>query len=475
MNRRTNPATRNAMIMRMIGLAFWMLCSIGVATSVYYAGDPSSNENGLAVVAAALRPSGQTIELVDPTGNLRVGDSAFMPNAEEASGWQQIGDVIGVSFDDNRSLVRLRTYGMDHNLLQTHRTSPAQQRDESLGNHPKQSTDQLIWHVHRSSGRIDDVLTTLIPDAKREQLIDRISEGLAQHGDAIFQSMMPLMMSGVSQSLPLIEAELRQSWQRHEPEIRALLTRYQSDIIEERLVPLARKEILPVLETHAAEPAETIGREIWDRASLWRFGWRAMYDKSPLPKRDMLQEEWQRFVDAEVVPIIESHVDDIVVAIQRTMVDLAGNDRLRDEIGQVISEIASDPEAQRLLRVIVSEAIVENRPLRNVWATTWTSPAAEQALESAGRRIEPLLRSLADEVIGTRESGIEPGFARVLRNQILGKDRTWITLSIEPQSNATVMMNDRDTGNGPSGDLAIPVLKVADEFAVFPIVHLATE
>ena len=44
----------------------------------------------------------------------------------------------------------------------------------------------------------------------------------------------------------------------------------------------------------------------------------------------------------------------------------------------------------------------------------------------AGDRLEPVIRKIGDDLIGSRELGINPNFARVLRSQILGKDRQWI-------------------------------------------------
>ena len=44
----------------------------------------------------------------------------------------------------------------------------------------------------------------------------------------------------------------------------------------------------------------------------------------------------------------------------------------------------------------------------------------------AGDRLEPVVRSIGDELFGSEDAGINPDFARVLRSQILGKDRQWI-------------------------------------------------
>ena len=72
---------------------------------------------------------------------------------------------------------------------------------------------------------------------------------------------------------------------------------------------------MPIVQKHGQPPAEEIGQEIWNRASLWRFGWRAVYDKTPFTDKDLVEKEWKRFVKQEAVPVIESKMDSIVSAI----------------------------------------------------------------------------------------------------------------------------------------------------------------
>ena len=230
----------------------------------------------------------------------------------------------------------------------------------------------------------------------------------------------------------------------------------------ERLVPLVRQEVIPIFRRHGQEPAEAIGREVWHQASLWRFGWRAIYDKSPLPERELVAEEWRRFVDQEVVPIVEDHLDEIALAVENILRDLAGNERLREELSQVVSTVATDPQARDLFRMILRETIVDNQGLRQTWVDIWSSPAAKARLQRVGQRLEPILRELGDELMGTRESGIEPGFARVLRNQILNKDKSWIT--IVPADNEQINSKEQSS----------PIqLTPAREFAPYPVVYLA--
>ena len=47
---------------------------------------------------------------------------------------------------------------------------------------------------------------------------------------------------------------------------------------------------------------------------------------------------------------------------------------------------------------------------------------------------EPCVRRIGDMLFGTREEGIAPEFAQVLRNQILDKDCRWLVLETPAQA-----------------------------------------
>ncbi|WP_430451919.1 hypothetical protein [Rhodopirellula europaea] len=422
---------------RLLGAAFWVSCLVlGGGWLV-----ASSREGAKPLISSVWTPT-DTVIMADPTLSLSVGDAAFAKDSG-ADTWHQVGHVLRVN--PEAKTVTLSLY------------EPLNLERETQFWDPDQSISATL---HRSSGKVDDVIATLLPKPKREQLAKKISAAMRAHGKEISEAMLPLVFETVRQSLPVIESELTASLKRHDAEVEAIATRFRENIIQEQMVPLVRTEVLPVLQLHGREPAESIGREIWGKASLWRFGWRALYDSAPLPERELVREEWSRFVEQEVVPIVEDHLDEIAEAVESILRDLAANDVLRERLGDVALQIVNDDEARDLLRTIVMEAIVDNERLRQVWVNVWTSPEAREKLRTAGERLEPVIREIGDEVMGTRREGIEPGFARVLRNQILGKDKVWITLKNEP-----------NLGADPSQPIA---LRVATDFTPYPIVHLAS-
>ena len=64
--------------------------------------------------------------------------------------------------------------------------------------------------------------------------------------------------------------------------------------------------------------------------------------------------------------------------------------------------------------------------LRVALSDVWSSDRAEEWFEKNSRRLEPVIRQIGEDLFGSETEGINPDFARVLRNQILGKDRNWV-------------------------------------------------
>ncbi len=432
---------------RWLGAAFWLCLLVGTSVWMLHAGRQNETTQAVGPVPASpaalmldsLWTSSETYAVDDPSGVVRIGDAVFAPQPDDLANWREVGYVTGVRSIENAAN-RITVTMFD----------------------PQVWSPTSTFTIHRNSGRLEDVLQTLMPEAKRKQLQQKLATAFESHADAVAREMLPLVMESVQATVPVIEKSLVEAIERHEDEINALVSRYRDEIVRERLVPLVRQEVIPIVRRHGQEPAEAIGREVWHQASLWRFGWRAIYDKSPLPERELVAEEWRRFVDQEVVPIVEDHLDEIALAVENILKDLAGNERLREELSEVVGTVATDPQARDLFRMILRETIVDNQSLRQTWVDIWSSTAAKTRLQRVGQRLEPILRELGDELMGTRAGGIEPGFARLLRNQILRKDKTWIT--IVPTNNDQINPNEQ----------ASPIqLTLAKEFAPYPVVYLA--
>jgi len=307
--------------------------------------------------------------------------------------------------------------------------------------------------AYKNHGRLEDAIELMFPQEKRTRIEKLIATTMQAHGERIGASLTPILERSLRDSLPAIESGFRQSVERHRDELDVLAVRWNDEVVSDRLVPLAKNEIVPIVRARAEPIAQDIGLELWKRASIWSFTWRAIYDKSPLPQKDLMKQEWERFVAEEAIPVLEEHADEIASAVQDTLVEIAGNQNVRKELAAAADLIASDPVARGLVQTLLREAFVENMALRKVWTDAWTSDEARAAISKAGEALEPTIRQIGDELMGTRETGIDPGFARLLRNQVLQKDQRWVIATPD----------ERETqGN------EMQIIEVASERAVFP-------
>lgn len=384
-----------------IGVVFWAGCVVLAATAWQRSSATATADAAplsQLVDYALTQPDRLPAEL--PSVPVRRGDPIFF---ESPQGWLQTGYLDCVDADAGIA--------------------------EVVWYEPAIDPRQCRLDYYRNRGKFDDVLETLLPPEKRRRIQDRLSQTFREHGDEVTAAFRPVIEQSLKESAPVLEDALKASIERHEEEFKAIGKRWENDILKQRIVPLLRAEVLPTIREHGEPVAQEIGRELWDRASIWRFGWRALYDKSPLPEKDLLKGEWERFVEQEAIPVFEDRMDDIIDSQKKIFVEVSQNERIRDEFEAVFKEMAGDPEFQDLMKAVVRESVIDNKQLHEIWTANFKSDQARSAIRLAGERLEPIVREIGDDLFGTKEAGIDPDFARVLRNQILGKDKRWIIAS----------------------------------------------
>lgn len=385
-----------------VGLIAW---GGGMVCAMFFANNRLDNDFRHRVIPRLLqyatgRRSSVALSLSESL-DIRTGDPIFL--VEETGELTQVGEI------QHRSSETAPTA-----LLYASAPSP-------------RADDRLNWYATPDS--MAWVASTLIPEAKRQAINAELQRALAAHHDEILKSLQPLVERSMKQSLAIVEAELPSAIQEHREEIAAITEQYQTELIDKDVLPLVRREIWPIVRRRAQPLVIAIGNELWQKVSVWGFTWRFLYDKTPLvPRRTKFRKEFERFVDREAVPILERHSGKIVTVVQQVIRDASANPSVRAAARQSVSKVLNDPALRRLLWRIVQQTAIENPKFRQALQDTWTGPDARDALAAASRRFEPTVRRIGELVIGTREKGITPEFAAVLRNQILGKDRRWLIL-----------------------------------------------
>jgi hypothetical protein len=314
-------------------------------------------------------------------------------------------------------------------------TAPRLRADARLSFH--QPPDSMEW-----------VLRTMLPEEKRRQISAEITGAFEKHQAEVIRLLRPIVEDGLREAFAVVEADLPPAIRRRREELEKLGGKYQREVVERELVPLVRNEIWPIVRRHAEPTATEVGREIWQRASVWSFAWRYAYDKLPLTDSQLLEKEFKRFVDEEAMPVLESHTDDFIKVQQRILTDVAKNPKVRETVRGSLGKIAGDPELRRITWDIIREVVVDNPRLKEVLDKHWHSERARRAIQVTAQRLEPSVRRIGEMLLGTPDKGVTPEFARVLRNQILRKDRRWLVLEMDSERGAL-------PGDG------IPVLRVS--------------
>lgn len=396
-----------------VGLIVW----IGLLAVGYWSVERSLRQGGH--TTAALRKDIATLAATprrhseirsETVLRYTIGDPVFAPGPD--GGLEQIGEVTAVF---------------------------APQTDESVRSAWTTSAEVVLYRdvdpdlyslVHYTApDSLAATLQTMLPPAKRMEIADEIRKSIEANRSEIVAQLKPVVERSLRESVRVVEQELAVALRKHRDELTQLGAKYQRDIVNQEIIPLVREEVLPIVRKRAQPLAEEIGKTLWDRVSIWGFGWRFLYDKSPLPRRDRVQKEWNRFVNEEVVPELESRSDEIVAVVQQIFTDAARNDEIRSAFRRNLSAIVEDPEVHRIVWRVFREVMIESPRVRDVLERTWSTPQAKRAFRLASDRFEPTAVRIGELLFGTPDGGITPEFAAVLRRRILLKDKRWLVLT----------------------------------------------
>ena len=311
----------------------------------------------------------------------------------------------------------------------------------------QQYSDGFLLEYHTTPTSLDWVVKMMIPPERQKAIAKRIAEEWKVHQKEVVGELRPVLKNGLRTAMKAVEDELPSILRNHRDEFRNLGERYETDILKAEVVPLVKEEILPIIEEEALPVATDVGKALWKRVSLWAFTWRYLYDKTPLAKKETVKEEFQRFIDEEAIPELRSRSDQFIDVTEAIVKRSMENPRVKAAIKKNFKQVAEDPELQRVVWSVVREAVVENQTLRTELESYMKRHETKSAMSLAGARLEPVVREIGDMIFGSRETGITPEFSRILRAQILTKDRRWfvMTPSFEkPQDTGKVLIDTTD-------------------------------
>jgi hypothetical protein len=378
----------------------------------------------------------------------------------------EVGDPIFVrdSSGELRQVGEVQSLLLGQDIAPTRRARASSVQIFLFPNAPECGSDSEFTYVTQANSLASVVATLLTPD--RQALVtEEIRNAYEQYRVEIGARLQPVLEGTLRDGWSVIEQDLPAAIERHAPELQALGAKYEQEIVNCELLPLAKQEIWPIVQQRSQPVLESVGMELWERVSFWRFGWRAAYDRSPLPDRHLLQHEWQRFVRQEAMPILSQHTGDMIDIVRGVIQDASRNEVVQAGVRRNLARVAADPEFQQLVYDIFEEVFILNPKLSEILQQRWSGPEAQQALQLASERLEPTLQRISDILFGSFERGITPEFAHVLRAKILAKDQRWFLLetgpgSVQPQRQGTPVFTAKIASEPATQPFTVPRLPI---------------
>ena len=272
------------------------------------------------------------------------------------------------------------------------------------------------------------ILRTLLPPEKLEILAREWNETLLTHRDEVFASLNPLITRFVLTMEEVVIAALPAAIEARRAELSALGTRLHEEVIRKELTPLLRDQLWPVIEERTRPTLTAIQDEMLKKIPVWGITWRLLYDKLPLTQQNALRRELDRFWQVEAAPILKAHAEDFLAIAQDVVKEAAKNPEVGAAFRRGFDRLVQDGELKHEARHFLQATVLDNPRFHEAMRELWASPEFSRAVDGLSRFLEPFARRMGDLVLGTRGGGITPEFARVLRSQILEKDRRWILL-----------------------------------------------
>jgi hypothetical protein len=293
--------------------------------------------------------------------------------------------------------------------------------------------DYLSYHSTDES--MEWIIRTMFPPSMKKEISELILTAYQSNQADLMEVFQPVVEQSIADATQILREDLKISIEHHRDEIDLLTTRFQSDVLEKEIIPLVQEEIWPIVERESRPLAQEVGQEIWREVSVWRFGWRYLYDRSPLPEKQLSQKEFDRFVNNKAIPIFENHLGDFVELQQTLLSEISKNTKVRETISASVRKISEDEEVRALISKIFQQTIINNDRLKLSLEKNWNSAQAKRAMSLANNRLEPTIRKIGETIFGSPETQITPEFARVLRNRVMHKDERWLTLHTAASEN----------------------------------------
>ena len=341
--------------------------------------------------------------------NLSHGDAVFVLEETEL---RRVGEIAALEQTGSEVIATLRL--------------DAVRADFRLGR-----DSRVVQRTQRET--FDYCMRVLVTEPHQQEIQALSREFLERHRAQLQDHVQRLLPGLLAASRDFLVDEVDHVLGRHGPELEQLMEDYRKALGEEHALPLMVDEVWPIVQDEIGEPAQILGRALWDRAPLFDFAWRAAWDSVLSDGPEKVEAAWEDFLDDEAMPVLEEHEDLIRETVGRVVRRVVTSEAVRGEIREFAADAVQDPRLRALSRQMLEELLVGNPRLIGFLRERWTDPQLRQEFAAMNEPLQGLLGRIGNLLVfdnGDRDR-INPSLTKVLRLLLLGKDKHFLFLSVE--------------------------------------------
>ena len=406
-----------------LGLLIWAVVGVALYGWVHDSGETGRDTRSLEHVKSWMFSQSIPVDLeFDRDVEIRVGDPVLFASAPGSL--TQIGDVRALLEGD-------RTLEVRSGWVRRARC------ELYLSGHVGLNTTSKVRLVTVPQTAAW-IFRTLLPKEKLQRIGLQWNRTLVNHREEIFAAISPVLRRAVRDLQAIVIEGVPEAVALRAPQLARISARLEDSIVKKEFLPLVENDLWPIFMARAQPTLDAIGKEVLERLPVWSFTWRFLYQSLPLTADTYVQNAWRPFVDQQVIPILKEHLDDFFGIFKDVIAAATKNRNVGRAFRRVFDRIIEDVELQHELRMVFQHLILDNPRFHRAMLDLWESPEMTEAIDRLSVFLGPFFAKIGDAVLGTRGGGITPEFARVLRTQILEKDRRFVI--IEPGVKGTPLL-----------------------------------
>jgi hypothetical protein len=282
-----------------------------------------------------------------------------------------------------------------------------------------------------STGDVAWVLSTLLPEEKLARVRSILAAAWNEEKGHLWRELEPGLARLVGDAAALLRDDLPRLVEARREDFRVLGVVARERGWNEQLREVVQSDLWPLVEARSTPLLKKIGDEIVERAPVWSLSWSYVLERLPFADDDALKRRMRRFIQEQVVPVLDEHRDEFKDAAIALMREALQHERVLGALQSSLASVVTDPRFRDAAKSILAHWTQENPRVLALLKEAPQRPDLRDPLASFFASREDDVRRIAHLLLlDDAEAGINPDLARVLRRRLLGDQREWILLEL---------------------------------------------